>query len=136
MANCIMKNIADGLGVRLNEVFRISIGSDYYRITEDGLEIDVSDDSPAGIHDWKPSPDQTFLLLACGQIDVIKLRWKPGYGEDYFIPDISSHSNISIIRWYDTDYNKMHYERGIVFRTEKEAIDVAKKIISAMREWE
>lgn len=26
--------------------------------------------------------------------------------------------------------------RGIVFRTEKEAIDVAKKIISAMREWE
>lgn len=26
----------------------------------------------------------------------------------------------------------MHYDRGIVFRTEKEAIDMAKKIVSMM----
>lgn len=37
-----------------------------------------------------------------------------------------------MIRWYDTEYNKMHYDRGIVFRTEKEAIDMAKDIISTM----
>lgn len=50
MANC-MKNIAEGLGVGLNEVFCIDTNSDYYRITEDGLEIDVSDDSLECIHD-------------------------------------------------------------------------------------
>ena len=131
MANC-MKNIAEGLGVGLNEVFCIDTNSDYYRITEDGLEIDVSDDSLECIHDWRRAPDQTLLLLIWGEIEITKLRWKPGYGEDYFVPDILSYSNFSIIRWYDTEYNKMHYDRGIVFRTEKEAIDMAKDSISTM----
>ena len=127
-----MKNIAEGLGVELDEVFRIDTNSDCYRITEDGLEIDVSDDSLECIHDWRPASDRTLLLLVWGEIEITKLRWKPGYGEDYFVPDILSNSNFSIIRWYDTEYNKMHYDRGIVFRTEKEAIDMAKDIISTM----
>lgn len=131
MVNC-MKNIAEGLGVGLNEVFCIDTDSDYYRITEDGLEVDASDDSPAGIHNWKPASDQMLLLLVLGRLEIIKLRWKPSYGEDYFVPDILSYSNFSIIRWYDTEYNKMHYDRGIVFRTEKEAIDMAKGSISTM----
>ena len=131
MANC-MKNIAEGLGVELDEIFRIDTNSDCYRITEDGLEIDVSDDSLGCIHDWRPAPDQTLLLLVWGEIEITKLRWKPGYGEDYFVPDILSNSNFIMIRWYDTEYNKMHYDKGIVFRTEKEAIDMAKDIISTM----
>lgn len=135
MANC-MKNIAEGLGVELDEIFRIDINSDCYRITEDGLEIDVSDDSDDSlecIHDWRPAPDQTLLLLIWGEIEITKLRWKPGYGEDYFVPDILSYNNFIKLRWYDTEYNKMHYDRGIVFRTEKEAIDMAKDSISTMR---
>ena len=121
MANC-MKNTAEGLGVELDEVFHIDTNSDCYRITEDGLEIDVSDDSLECIHDWRPAPDQTLLLLVWGEIEITKLRWKPGYGEDYFVPDILSYSNFSIIRWYDTEYNKMHYDKGIVFRTEKKLL--------------
>ena len=137
MANC-MKNIAEGLGVELDEVFRIDTNSDCYRITEDGLEIDVSDDSLECIHDWRPAPDQTLLLLVWGEIEITKLRWKLGYDEDYFVPDILSNSNFIKIRWYDTEYNKMHYDKGIVFRTEKEAIDMAKDIISTMgiKKWE
>lgn len=131
MANC-MSNIADGLGATIYEVFRID--TDYYRITEDGLEIDVSDDSLRGIYDWRPAPDQTLLLLMWGQIDVIKLRWKPGYGEVYFVPNILSYDQFTPMRWYDTDYNKMEYDKGIVFRTEKEAIDVTKKMLGIMRE--
>ena len=72
------------------------------------------------------------MLLVWGEIEITKLRWKPGYGEDYFVPDILSNSNFIMIRWYDTEYNKMHYDRGIVFRTEKEAIDMAKDSISTM----
>lgn len=71
MANC-MKNIAEGLGVGLNEVFHIDTNSDCYRITEDGLEIDVSDDSLECIHDWRPAPDQTLLLLVWGEIEITK----------------------------------------------------------------
>lgn len=135
MANC-MRNIADGLGVTIYEVFRIDTDSDdyYYRITEDGLEIDVSDDSLERIRDWRPAPDQTLLLLIWGQIDIIKLRWKPGYGEAYFVPNILSDDQFTPMRWYDTNYNKMEYDKGIVFRTEKEAIDATKKILSIIRE--
>lgn len=71
MANC-MKNIAEGLGVGLNEVFCIDTNSDCYRITEDGLEIDVSDDSLECIHDWRSAPDQTLLLLIWGEIEITK----------------------------------------------------------------
>ena len=39
-----------------------------------------------------------------------------------FVPDILSYNNFSIIRWYDTEYNKMHYDKGIVFRTEKKLL--------------
>lgn len=134
MANCIMKKIADGLGVRLNEVFRINTDSDYYRITEDRLEVDASDDSSAVIHDWKPASDQMLLLLVLGRLEIIKLRWKPEYGEDYFIPDISSYSNISIARWYDTDGNEMHYRRGIVYKTREEAVRAAEKMLAALRQ--
>lgn len=133
MANCIMKKIADGLGVRLNEVFRINTDSDYYRITEDRLEVDASDSSN-GIHDWKPASDQMLLLLVLGRLEIIKLRWKPEYGENYFIPDISSYSNISIARWYDTDGNEMHYRRGIVYKTREEAVRAAEKMLAALRQ--
>ena len=129
-----MKNIAEGLGVRLNEVFRINTDSDYYRITEDRLEVDASDYSSAVIHDWKPASDQMLLLLVLGRLEIIKLRWKPGYGEVYFVPNILSYDQFTPMRWYDTDYNKMEYDRGIVFRTEKEAIDVTKKMLAVLRQ--
>lgn len=133
MASC-MKNIAEGLGVRLNEVFRINTDSDYYRITEDRLEVDASDYSSAVIHYWKPASDQMLLLLVLGRLEIIKLRWKPEYGEDYFIPDISSYSNISIAQWYDTDSNEMHYRRGIVYKTREEAVRAAEKMLAALRQ--
>ena len=133
MANC-MSNIADGLGVTIYEVFRIDTDSDdYYRITKEGLEIDVSESS-SNVHDWKPAPDQTLLLLIWGQIDVIKLRWKPGYGEAYFVPNLLSYAQFTPMRWYDTAHNKVEYDKGIVFRTEEEAIDATKKVLSIIRE--
>ena len=135
MANC-MKNIADGLGVGLNEVFRINTDSDYYRITEDRLEVDASDKSPEGNHDWKPASDQMLLLLALGRLEIIKLKWKPEYGEDYFVPDLSSYSNIRIIRWYNTEYNEMHYRNGIVFRTQEEAVRAAARMLRAIKKEE
>ena len=133
MANC-MKNIAEGLGVGLNEVFCIDTNSDYYRITEDGLEIDVSDDSLECIHDWRPAPDQTLLLLIWGEIEITKLRWKPEKDEDYFIPDITRMCNYSIRVWNDKVNDEHLYQKGIVFKTAEEAIALAQRMMEVVKE--
>lgn len=133
MANC-MKNIAEGLGVGLNEVFCIDTNSDYYRITEDGLEMDVSDDSLECIHDWRPATDQTLLLLIWGEIEITKLPWTPKKDEIYYTPFISGGSLFTSYAWSGDDVDRANLKKGVVCRTPEEATEMAKKMLAAIKE--
>ena len=78
MANC-MKNIAEGLGVKLNEVFLIDDDKymirDYFRITENDLEYDFSRQFSSS--SWCSADNKVLVLLVTGKVEITKLPWTP-----------------------------------------------------------
>ena len=78
MSNC-MKNIAEGLGVKLNEVFLIDDDKymirDYFRITENDLEYDFRRQFSSS--SWCSADNKVLVLLVTGKVEITKLPWTP-----------------------------------------------------------
>lgn len=135
MASC-MKNIAQGLGVKLNEVFLIDDDKymirDYFRITENDLEYDFRRQFSS--HSWGPADKRVLVLLVTGRVEITKLPWTPKKDEIYYTPFISGGSLFTSYAWRGDDVDRTNLQKGIVCKTSEEATEMAKKMLAAIKE--
>lgn len=130
-----MKDVAKLLDVELGEVFKIvykdTISSFYYRFTKETI-IECSGDNI----NWKVS-ELTYLGdLILGNIQIIKLPWKPKKDEFYYMPAMDNESGYYFMNWLNDDSDKLCYHKGLVCRTKEEAIALSKKALAAIQEVE
>lgn len=135
MANC-MKNIAEGLGVKLNEVFLIDDNKymirNYFRITENDLEYDFSRQFSSS--SWCSADNKVLVLLVTGKVEITKLPWTPKKDEIYYTPFVSGESLFASYAWRGDDVDRANLKKGVVCRTLKEAIKMTKKMLAAIKE--
>lgn len=129
MPNCMAK-IAECLGVKLDEVFRIEDWDlewhDYFKITEKGLYIS----SKSEPYDWKPSPN--FTLLLTGEVELTKLPQKPAIGDMYFYADPATPILWGYCSWRDDEVDNYRFQHGFIFATREEAIAVAEEMVNSL----
>ena len=111
-----MKEIAGIFGLELGEEFNISYGGKYseynpYVFTEDGL-VDKDGDG---------CPVPTNLLR--GVYTIEKLPFRPEEGQRYYTFGFGLGLTVISIHWTGCKYDMERKLLGIVFRTEKEAIE-------------
>lgn len=135
MSNC-MKNIAEGLGVKLNEVFLIDDDKymirDYFRITENDLEHDFRRQFSSS--SWSKADNRILALLVTGRVEITKLPWTPKKDEIYYTPFVSGESLFTSYAWRGDDVDRANLKKGVVCRTSKEATKMTKKMLAAIKE--
>lgn len=113
------KQIAEMLGVELEEEFRIkgnytgAINKSRYKITqEEGLMY------TCGIAGWTTSGLMAHIIS--GEFSVVKLPWKPKYGETYwYYSEAFKHACSS--EWRGSLCDLLYWKSGNFFKTKKEA---------------
>lgn len=131
MANC-MAGVAKLLGVEVGEVFEFYVGGECQgrcRFTKDRVE--VSDN-----HCWYRTKAETLEWLLDGTATIVKLPWKPGEGEGYYVPAIDNESGCYYGIWENNNDEKRQYHRGLVFKTRDEATALAEKMLAVAKEVE
>lgn len=78
------------------------------------------------------SPEDKFNLSTGISLAVEKLRWKPSNNEYYWTIDFSQPDYVYEYQWVNDCVDKRLFESGVVFKTEKEAKEVAKKMLEVM----
>ena len=114
MAKNLIPEIAQMLGVELGEEFKIEGDNRTYWFDLDGLhsgEYVAEDEDDAMLHD-----------LLCGEVEIVKLPWKPKEGEDYYTFGGSDGSwRVSQQHWTCHPFDLALFEKGWVYRTRAEA---------------
>lgn len=122
MAKNLIPEIAKMLGVELNEEFKIK-GREgvIYKFIVDGLI--VSDDDAEKVYTTANMP---LIGLVRGDIEIVKLPWKPKAGEQYysfggrFFGDPTVWIVVDVI-WQGLAYDVAMFDKGWVYRTKEEA---------------
>lgn len=123
-----MEEIAKMFNVELREVFQIKDYKTYYRFTSSGLE------ESADRISWKGSTISIWCHIITGTVDIVKLPWLPNDGEYCYIADITRPEKYFPSMWEDgVTINEYRFEHGFVFRTKKEAIEYANKILTNIK---
>ena len=116
MAKNLIPEIAQMLGVELGEEFKIEGDNRTYWFDLDGLhsgEYVAEDEDDAMLHD-----------LLCGEVEIVKLPWKPKEGEKYWGFWYSSLNDawvLCLYTWGNNPADFAFYKAGWVFHTKKEA---------------
>lgn len=121
------------LGVKIGEEFKV--------VSKEGNE-QICNFTMAGLfeHDNKESGSYNKELLAeivCNNAEIVKLPWKPKFGEKYysfggrFIGDPSIWIVVDVI-WDGLAYDIAMYEKGWVYRTQEEAKAALPKVAAEM----
>ncbi len=130
MAKNLIPQIAQMLGVELNEEFKIK-GREgvIYKFIVDGLI--VSDDDVEKVYTTANMP---LIGLVKGDIEIVKLPWKPKEGEDYytFIYDCYHKWCVWQQRWSNHPFDLVLLEKGWVYRSREEAEAVLPKVAKEM----
>ena len=128
MASC-MKNIAQGLGVKLNEVFLIDDDKykicDYFRITENDLEYDFRWQSSS--RSWRTAKNRVLVLLVKGKVKITKLPWVPKNGNKYYTPFISEYRSFISYIWNGDGIDKANLKKELFVRLQKRTLKWLKK---------
>lgn len=116
MSKNLIPEIARMLGVELNEEFKIEGDNRTYWFDLDGLhsgEYVVEDEDDAMLHD-----------LLCGEVEIVKLPWKPKQDETFYTFGIHATENkwvVVSVKWWDNVKNLALYKIGWIYRTQAEA---------------
>ena len=112
MNNNYMNEIAEMLGVSLNESFQIDGCVNSYTLTEDGL-IDCCGELD----------NQMLALLLAGKAKVVEKPWKPKLGDMYYYLAIQDDCiYIEKTHWLNVSPDYELYHMGNFFRTSEEAM--------------
>ena len=118
MAKNLIPEIARMLGVEIGEEFKIK-GREgaIYKFIVDGLL--MSDDDAEKVYIATNVP---LVGLVRGDIEIVKLPWKPKKGEDYYTFGGSDGSwRVSQQHWTCHPFDLALFEKGWVYRTRAEA---------------
>ncbi|MCI7078740.1 MAG: hypothetical protein MR949_07180 [Veillonellaceae bacterium] len=126
-----MAEVAKLLGVKLGEVFFIreypSDSKMYLKFTENGLERSLDKDS------WAKAAGWVWELIITGALKINKLPWRPSRDDAYYMPSIISIGKYIKLFWTGSKNDEDSYQQGLVFRTEKEAVELAKEMLDVAR---
>lgn len=119
-----MKQVAEMLGVELNERFKLEDCYDH-KITEGGLYF------VNNIGIWEQSGLLQEILK--GKYTIIKKPWKPKKNEWYFFCE--SNGNINRTNWVDDVVDFYFFNAGNCFKTKEEITpEIKERILKEMRE--
>lgn len=129
-----MAEVAALLGVEPGQSFKISddtygIRQSYYRLTEEN-SCEISGDNTS----WVTVSAEVLKWLVMGDVKVVKLPWKPAMNGTYYYPTPSDKELWERTIWVDSGYDSIKLSRGLVFKTSKEAAEVAKKMLAVAKE--
>lgn len=123
MTKNLIPEIVKMLGVELGEEFKIEGDNRTYWFDLDGLhsgEYVVEDEDDAMLHD-----------LLCGEVEIIKLPWKPKKDEKYWgfwYSQLNEAWLVVLYTWSNNPDDFAFYKAGWVFHTKKEAEDALPKV--------
>lgn len=120
MAKNLIPEIARMLGVEIGEEFKIKgrKGAIYKFIVDELL---VSDDDAEKAYIATHAP---LVGLVKGDIEIVKLPWKPKKDETFYTFGIHATENkwvVVSVKWWDNVKNLALYKIGWVYRTQAEA---------------
>ena len=108
------------------------------KVYVDGNKVIAKKDGKVGIA--RCSPDDKFDIFIGAKLALERLeeQCKPyawlRYSEPYYIPSVSE-EGLCRTRYYNNDaIDDRMKERGLVFKTEEEAIEAAKKMLAVLKE--
>ena len=118
MSKNLIPEIARMLGVEIGEEFKIKGRKGaIYKFIVDGLL--MSDDDAEKVYIATNVP---LVGLVRGDIEIVKLPWKPKKGEDYYTFGGSDGSwRVSQQHWTCHPFDLALFEKGWVYRTRAEA---------------
>lgn len=117
MSKNYMEEIAKLFNIELEEKFMIK-DDDYhiYKLTENGLEYELYNGK------YRLNTDMLLKLLR-GNVEMVKLPWKPGKGEKYYTPS-PDFDYVLCDYWDGYPSDLALKEAGMAFKTKKECEDV------------
>lgn len=125
-----MMEVAKLLGVELEEEFEIMgapVGC-VYKLSEKGVALYHKEENW-----WEVLPHMLTLLLS-GECKIGRLPQKPAMNDTYYYPTPSDKELWECTIWVDSRYDNIKLSRGLVFKTSKEAAEVAKKMLAVVKE--
>ena len=130
-----MAEVAKLLGVELNEVFFVKgcsgcytyYSKTYLKFTESGLKDSVNRTS------WHSAAAWVWKSLITGALKINKLPWKPSRDDAYYVPSVRSIDKYIKLFWTGSKNDEDSYQQGLVFRTEKEAVELAEEMLDVAR---
>ena len=130
-----MAEVAKLLGVELNEVFFVKgcsgcytyYSKTYLKFTESGLKDSVNRTS------WHSAAAWVWKSLITGALKINKLPWKPSRDDAYYMPSVTSIGKYIKLFWTGSKNDEDSYQQGLVFRTEKEAVELAEEMLDIAR---
>ena len=120
MAKNLIPAICKMLGVELGEEFKIKGYKLTYMITDDKWLM-ATDDSPET--GWTPA-NTLFVDLLNGEVEIVKLPWKPKKGEKYWgfwYSQLNDAWLVVLYTWSNNPDDFAFYKAGWVFHTKEEA---------------
>ncbi len=125
MAKNLIPEIAHMLGVELGEEFKVEGDNRTYWFDLDGLhsgEYVAEDEDDAMLHD-----------LLCGEVEIVKLPWKPKKGEDYYTFSGSDDIwRVSQQHWTCHPFDLAVLAKGWAYHTREEAESALPKVAAEM----
>ena len=127
MAKNLLPEICKMLGVELGEEFKIDGDNRTYWFDLDGLhsgEYVAEDEDDAMLHD-----------LLCGEVEIVKLPWKPKQDETFYTFGIHATETkwvVVSVKWWDNVKNLALYKIGWVYRSQAEAEAALPKVAAEM----
>ena len=125
MAKNLIPEICKMLGVELGEEFKVEGDNRTYWFDLDGLHSGkyvAGDEDDAMLHD-----------LLCGEVEIVKLPWKPKKGDAYYTFDIFRGKwVVRSLWWTGAPCTYALLDKGWVFRTKEEAEDALTKVAAEM----
>ena len=130
-----MAEVAKLLGVELNEVIFVKgcsgcytyYSKTYLKFTESGLKDSVNRTS------WHSAAAWVWKSLITGALKINKLPWKPSRDDAYYMPSVTSIDKYIKLFWTGSKNDEDSYQQGLVFRTEKEAVELAEEMLDVAR---
>ena len=134
MSKNLIPKIAELLGVELGEEFKIKGYDDSntrtYKFTAQGLRVKLVEHPEA----TEFNALAAFNSLLVGDIEIVKLPWKPKKGDAFYTFEIFR-GKWMVVRsswWAGAPCNYALLDKGWVFRTKEEAEDALTKVAAEM----
>lgn len=129
-----MEDVAKMFGVELGEVFKVTDDTYgayqlYHRFTESN-GIEISDDGVT----WERAKAIVLKCLLMGDARIVKLPWKPKMRERYYYPIPSDKDLWESCLWVGDNYDNNRFSRGLVCKTEEEAVELARQMLAVVKE--